>query len=198
MLNLDPRRFRVWHALVFVGALSLTTLAAQETWHTFAFGEEKLSVNGIDNFGRVNAQLYRGAQPDQAGFAELKKLGVDIVVRLSLGDEGAAAEKEQVEALGMQFLAIPWSAVREPEREKVLAFVSLVRDHPDKKVFVHCKAGADRTGVFVAAYRIALDRWTPTQAMAEMNAFHYHYFFLPHLQRYVEAFPSWLGTDSSL
>jgi tyrosine-protein phosphatase SIW14 len=183
---------------MLAGLLAVTALAAQESWRAFSFGEEKLSLNGIDNFGRINPQLYRGAQPEPEGFAELKKLGVDIVVRLSLGDEGAAAEKEQVEALGMEFVAIPWSTMREPEREKVVTFVSLIRDNPGKTVFVHCKRGADRTGVFIAAYRIAFDRWTPTQAMAEMNAFHYHYIFLPHLQRYVEAFPSWLVSDPSL
>jgi len=193
-----PRRFRAWQAIVLVGALSTAALVAQETWRAFAFGEEKLSLGGIDNFGRVSSQLYRGAQPEAEGFVGLKKLGIDVVVRLSLGEEGAAAEKEQVEALGMQFVAIPWSTSREPEREKVLEFVTLMREHPTKKVFVHCKRGADRTGVFVAAYRIAFSHWTPTQAMAEMNAFHYHYIFLPHLQRYVEAFPSWLSTDPSL
>ena len=193
-----PRRFRVWHGLLLAGVLSITTLAAQETWRAFSFSEEKWSVEGIDNFGRVSPELYRGAQPDAAGFVELKKLGINTVVRLSLGDEGAAAEKDIVEALGMRFVALPWSTMREPERDKVLAFVSLMRDHPDQKVFVHCKRGADRTGVFVAAYRIALDHWTPTQAMAEMNAFHYHYLFLPHLQRYVETFPAWLAAESSL
>jgi len=193
-----PRRFRFWHALALAGVLSFTTLAAQETWRAYSFGGEKLSLGGVDNFGRVTAQLYRGAQPEAEGFAQLKKLGVDTVVRLSLGDEGAAAEREQVEALGMQFVAIPWSTARAPEREKVLAFVTLMRDHPDKTVFVHCKRGADRTGVFVAAYRIAFDHWTPTQAVSEMNAFHYHYLFLPHLQRYVEAIPTWLVTEPAL
>ena len=193
-----PRRFRFRHAVVLAGALLAVTVAAQETWRAFSFSEEKLSLEGVDNFGRVNAQLYRGAQPDPAGFGALKKLGVGIVVRLSLGEEGASAEKEQVEALGMRFVAIPWSTARDPEREKVVAFVSLMRENPDKTVFVHCKRGADRTGVFIAAYRIAFDHWTPTQAIAEMNAFHYHYLFLPHLQRFVEAFPRWLGADPSL
>ncbi len=198
MPRLLPRRFRFWHGLILIGALSITAVAAQEASRAFAFSDEKLTLAGIDNFGRVNAQLYRGAQPDSEGFAELKKLGIDIVVRLSLGDEGAAAEREEVEALGMEFVAIPWSTTREPEREKVLAFMGLMREHPDKKVFVHCKRGADRTGVFVAAYRIAFDRWTPAQAMDEMNAFHYHYIFLPHLQRCVEAFPRWLIAEPAL
>ena len=45
----------------------IAALAAQETWRAFSFGEEKLALNGIDNFGRINPQLYRGAQPEPAG-----------------------------------------------------------------------------------------------------------------------------------
>ena len=88
--------------------------------------------------------------------------------------------------------------MREPGARKSRG-LRLADSRPSRqKVFVHCKRGADRTGVFVAAYRIAFDHWTPTQAMAEMNAFHYHYLFLPHLQRYVETFPAWLAAESSL
>src|SRR3712207_3969440 len=36
----------------------------------------------IKNFGRVNENFYRGAQPDAEGFAELKKLGVKTVIDL--------------------------------------------------------------------------------------------------------------------
>jgi hypothetical protein len=35
--------------------------------------------NGITNFGRVNDLLYRGAQPDAAGLAGLKALGVKTI-----------------------------------------------------------------------------------------------------------------------
>jgi len=37
-----------------------------------------------------------------------------------------------------------------------------------EKVFVHCRFGDDRTGVFVAAYRMAFDGWPAQQAMEEM------------------------------
>jgi hypothetical protein len=38
-------------------------------------------------------------------------------------------------------------------------------------VFVHCMVGRDRTGLFVAAYRIALDDLGTEKALAEMDAY---------------------------
>ena len=184
-----PRR-----SLILTACLSLVLTiglgaAAEELWQAVSHHREKLSIQGVGNFGRMDHRLYRGAQPSSAGFAALKALGIETIVRLSLGDEGSASEKTQVESLGMGFVNLPWSSVREPPAEQVIAFLKLMRENPDRKIFVHCKAGADRTGVMVALYRIALNHWTPDQAIDEMKAFHYRSVFLPHLQTYVEAFP---------
>ena len=162
--------------------------AGEEVWWSASHRAEKLSIEGVSNFGRVNPRLYRGAQPTHAGFVALKALGVETVVRLSMGEEGAEAEAGEVQALGMQFVNLPWSAVHEPSRDQVATFLALLHDDPQRRVFVHCKAGSDRTGLMVALARIALDHWTADAALSEMKAFHYRYLFLPHLQRYVEAF----------
>ena len=146
----------------------------------------------------MNERLFRGAQPTSDGFAQLKGLGVDTVVRLSLGEEGSAAEKGVVESLGMRFVNLPWSSVHLPTSDQVVEFLTLVREHPEQRIFVHCKAGSDRTGVMVALYRITIDHWTTDQAIDEMKAFHYRQFFLPHLQTYVEAFPARLTSEPAL
>ena len=173
-------------------------VAAEEVWQAVSHRSEKLSVEGVGNFGRVDHRLYRGAQPSAAGFAARKAMGIQTVVRLSLGEEGSAAEKNDVESLGMSFINLPWSSVREPRTDLVLAFLKFMRENPDRQIFVHCKAGSDRTGVMVALYRIAFDRWTAAQAVDEMKAFHYRFLFLPHLQAYVEAFPGRLASEPGL
>ena len=170
-------------------------VTAEELRCAASYRMEKFALAGVGNFGRVNERLYRGAQPTTEGFAQLKSLGVDTVVRLSLGEEGSAAERAVVESLGMHFVNLPWSSVHEPNADQIVAFLSLVRDHPDRTLFVHCKAGSDRTGVFVALYRIAMDHWAAPRAIDEMKAFHYRYVFLPHLQAYVEAFPTKLSSE---
>src|SRR5262245_30646216 len=122
-------------------------------------------------------------------------MGIETVVRLSLGEEGSAAERVEVESRGMTFVNLPWSTARVPGPDVVIPFLKLMRDNPDRRMFVHCKAGADRTGVMIALYRITFDRWTPSRAIEEMKAFHYRYLFLPHLQSYVERFPQRLSTE---
>jgi len=158
----------------------------------------KIPITGIDNFGQVDEHLYRGAQPEPVAYAELKTLGVDTVVRFNPEGQNMAAEKTHVESLGMNFISLPWSGLGEPTHEQVVSFLALLRDNPDARIFVHCRLGADRTGVMIALYRLTFDHWNTTQALAEMYAFHYHHLWLPHLQRYVESFPSAMATDRDL
>lgn len=184
----------------FAGVVAglVASIGAYELWAALSFRDEKRSLPGVSNFGRVNARLYRGAQPTSEGYRSLAAAGVQVVVRLSLGDEGAATEAAEVSALGMQPVDLPWSAMAEPTREQVAAFMALLADDPHCVVFVHCKHGADRTGTMIAMARIAFDGWTPECALREMRAFHYHDIFHWQLRGLVQAFPARLRADPGL
>ena len=174
--------------LGFAGVALAATLT-QELWRGLSYSTEKFRFfTGVRNFGRINDHLYRGAQPSSDGYAALRQLGVDTIVRLSLADEGGAAEEREVTALGMRYVSIPMTSIREPTDNQAIRFLTFMRDNPKSVVFVHCKSGSDRTGVMIALWRLTFDHWSVARAVSEMNAFHYHVSFLPHLQRYVEAF----------
>jgi tyrosine-protein phosphatase SIW14 len=66
---------------------------------------------------------------------------------------------------------------------------------PAQKIFVHCYYGEDRTGVMVAAYRIAQHNWTADQAITEMDSFGFHYYLYRAMKSYVRKFPSTYGED---
>jgi protein tyrosine/serine phosphatase len=153
---------------------------------------------GLPHFGVVSDQLYRGAQPNDAGFAELKKLGIDIVVNLRHEPNEIARERTLVEAQGMRYVSIPWRGKQDPKTEQVSQFLGLLRDNPERKVFVHCQRGAERTGVMVGCYRISQEHWTPDQTLAEMKAFRFRGDRFEHLARFVREFPTLLLSDPFL
>ena len=126
-----------------------------------------LRAKGIPNFGEVTPKLYRGGVPNNAGLESLKQLGINVVVDM----RGPNKEEESaVTKLGMQYIAIP-SHCPFPSDAPFAKFLRVLRENPDKKVFVHCRLGDDRTGMAVAAYRMTNESWTPDEAMKEMTAF---------------------------
>ena len=158
---------------------------------------EKLQLPGVHNVGKVSDALFRGGQPSQQGLVELRKLGVSTVVDLR-GNRGPVEwERSQVESLGMRFVNIPIGGMSPPSDAQVAQFLKLFRDEPNPRVFVHCYYGSDRTGVMVAAYRIAQQNWTADQAATEMNSFGFHYHWYRGMKSYVRKFPSSFSAESA-
>lgn len=156
---------------------------------------EKLKIAGVPNAGRIGDALFRGAQPSAQGLAELKKLGVTTIVDLR-GNRGEVQwEHSQSEALGMHFVNIPVTGWSSPADAQVAQFLKLF-DDPNQKVFVHCLFGEDRTGVMVAAYRIAAQKWTADQALIEMNAFGFHYHLYRGMRSYIRKFPDSYASEA--
>ncbi|HSC28090.1 MAG TPA: protein-tyrosine phosphatase family protein, partial [Vicinamibacterales bacterium] len=98
----------------------------------------------------------------------------------------------------MQYVSIPWRGSQDPDTRQVAQFMELLHANPDKRVFVHCQRGAERTGVMVACYRIGMENWTPEQALDEMEAFRFRGLRFGHLKKFVRAFPSLLLSDPLL
>ena len=163
-----------------------------------AYGE-KLHIAGIHNGGKISAVLYRGAQPREQGLSELKKLGITTIVDLRGEDaEKIRWERRTAESLGLRFVNIPVSGWAPPTNEQVVQFLSFLRDDPTQKIFVHCRFGDDRTGVFVAAYRIAIEKWTAEQAMKEMYFFGFNGLWHPAMKSFVRDFPARLKSEPAL
>jgi protein tyrosine/serine phosphatase len=163
-----------------------------------AYGE-KLRIAGVPNSGKINDHLYRGAQPRDPGLLELKKLGITTIVDLRSEDPARISwEEKRAESLGIHFVHIPVSGWSPPTNEQVVQFLSIFRDSPQEKVFVHCLYGDDRTGVFVAVYRMALEKLPPEQALKEMYFFGFNGVWHPSMSAFVRDFPSRLNTAPAL
>jgi protein tyrosine/serine phosphatase len=149
---------------------------------------ERLDLPGVPNLGRVDARLLRGGQPNAEGFRALAAHGVTLVVDLRNGDERGESERELVTSLGMNYVAIPMSGWRTPQPEQVERFLELLQDDDGGAVFVHCRRGAERTGVMVAAYRMTAQGWSPEEVRVEMDAYRFRAWLHPHLVRWVREF----------
>jgi protein tyrosine/serine phosphatase len=122
----------------------------------------RISKIDIENFGRINENYYRGAQPKKNDYADLAALGVKAVVDLQR--EGVADEEALAESLEMRFYRIGLSSGSNPSSEDVARFLAIVNDPANRPVFVHCQVGRHRTGAMTAIYRLAIDGWTADHA----------------------------------
>jgi tyrosine-protein phosphatase SIW14 len=152
-------------------------------------------LRGVPNFGHVADNLYRGGQPTTDGFNALHAMGVGMVINFRDEPKEMADEKHEVESLGIKYVGIPWSASHDPSSAQIVDFLDLVRANPNTKIFVHCRRGADRTGVMIASYRIAVEHKPVAEAVSEMRQYHYDWVWLPHLQHYIESLPGLLEKD---
>jgi predicted protein tyrosine phosphatase len=160
---------------------------------------ERIDVPGISDFGKINDFLYRGAQPKDDGVEQLKKFGIDTIIDLRGELHGLIEnERQHAESLGIRFINLPGSGWATADDEQIAEFFSLIRERPRRKIFIHCWLGGDRSGMFIAAYRIAFEGWTPEQAIQEMRSFHYLRFWHPNMARWVTAFPERLAEAPKL
>lgn len=152
-----------------------------------------LKATGVPNFGEVTSTLYRGGQPTKEGFEALARMGIAIIV-----DTGRSTRDENlVTNLGMTYVSLPWYCPF-PKGEVFAKFIETTKQNPDKKIFVHCRLGDDRTGMMIAAYRMTVEHWTAEEAMEEMHEFGYrgiHHLMCPGLGRYEKSFPKRLQND---
>ena len=129
-----------------------------------------LKLPGVSNFYEVTTNLYRGAQPTPEGMKALKAMGIKTVINL----RSFHSDQDEVAGTGLQsirFETEPWRA----EEEDVVAFLKAVTDTNNLPAFVHCRRGADRTGLMCAMYRIVVCGWTKQDAIGEMKQGGYHF-----------------------
>lgn len=138
----------------------------------------------IENFGQVNPNYFRGAQPDGRDYTDLAALGVKTVIDLQR--DFNPAEERLVKAAGMKFHRIGMTTREAPTKEQLVSFLKLVNDPANQPVYVHCAGGKHRTGVMTAVYRMTHDKWAAEQAFQEMKQYKFGADFLhPEFKQFV-------------
>jgi len=130
---------------------------------------QPLATTAVKNFYQLDAKLYRSAQPDAAGFAEIKRLGITTV--LNLRDFHS---DEEAQGLGLDLQRIEMDA----GKITILQLVQALRIIRAAKgpVLIHCWHGSDRTGTVSAIYRMVMQGWSADAAIDELihGGYGYH------------------------
>lgn len=161
------RNFNRTMTAVCAVILSLSSLTISQTAPRKDFPNIK-----IKNFGQMDTNYYRGAQPKKEDYQALAALGVKTVI--DLRDKPTNYEKLAVEALGMRYVNIPMSDSKYPQPESIETFLKLINDPANGTVFVHCKGGKHRTGVTGAVYRFTKDGWDYDKVYQEMKNYDFY------------------------
>lgn len=169
-------------AVAFLALLLTLPVAAAQPGHTGALDNIR-----IGNFGRVNDNYFRGAQPGGRDYADLAALGVKTVIDLQ--DYGDNTEPAAVQSAGMKYVRIGMSTRINPTQQQLEQFLQIVNDPASQPVYVHCAGGRHRTGVMTAVYRITSEKWTGDQAFKEMKNYNFGADLLhPEFKSFVYAF----------
>ena len=186
-MALRNTRTRVFAALLSVASLATPAFAQSIPVPAAASQGPALSHIRIDNFGRINNNYFRGAQPTGSDYADLAALGVKTVIDLQ--KDGPSQEAGYVKAAGMNFFRIGLTTTTAPNDAQLAQFFKIVNDPANQPVFVHCAGGRHRTGTMTALYRMTFDGWTPAQAYNEMKQYRFEGFpDHPVLRNYVYAY----------
>jgi len=80
-----------------------------------------------------------------------------------------------------------------PTPTQLHQFLAVVEDTTQYPIFIHCKAGKDRTGAMTAVYRMERCGWTKNEALEEMDSFGFAGRYQG-LRQFVESYTKTPGT----
>jgi len=136
----------------------------------------------LENFFRLDAKVYRAAQPDDEGFAELRERGIRNVLSLREYHADAAGE-----AIGLRLFRVEMAAGSVTTAQVVEALRTIHRS--EGPILIHCWHGSDRTGLVSAMYRIVFQGWDKEAAIAELTGggYGYHAFWYKNIPEFIRA-----------
>lgn len=146
-----------------------------------ALWAQPVAATTLKNFHQLDAKVYRSAQPDAVGFAELKQRG--IVTVLNLRDNHSDDAEAKGTGLDLRRIEMEADDITVPQLIAALRIIHQAKG----PVLVHCWHGSDRTGAVSAAYRIVVQGWEKEAAIAELvdGGYGYHSIYgnIPQLLR---------------
>jgi len=153
----------------------------------------------------IDGELYRSAQPSNQQISDYQNLyGIKTVLNLRGNHQGLRWYEDEAlhaRALGLTFVDFRMSDSRELTKDDAVALVQILRD-AKKPILLHCRSGADRTGLVSALYLSAIAKKSEAEAEGQM-ALKFGHISLPYLSKAFamdqsfENLETWLGYPGS-
>jgi protein tyrosine phosphatase (PTP) superfamily phosphohydrolase (DUF442 family) len=181
-----PARFRLWKrtaTVVLIGAISVSW-TFRRPWFE-------------GNLGVVDSGLViRSAQPTTQLSDWARRYRLKSVVNLrggGAGDWWYGNEIKCARESGVAYYDLPLSATRRPTRCELLQLIDLL-DRCSYPLLIHCKSGADRTGLASALYRMVRRAEPPESALSSFSIEfgHIPLFGTEHLHEPLQEYAAWL------
>jgi protein tyrosine phosphatase (PTP) superfamily phosphohydrolase (DUF442 family) len=149
------------------------------------------------NFGVVDdGVVIRSAQPTTQLAAWARQYRLKSVLNLRGGGPGDwwyGNEIKCAKEIGITYYDLPLSATRRPTRRELLQLIDLL-DRCSYPLLIHCKSGADRTGLASAVYRMVRRSEAPESALHSFSIEfgHVPFFGTEHLHEPLLEYGAWL------
>lgn len=136
-----------------------------------------LTLSACANFGVVEeGKLYRRSQPSEESLSEIiEEYEIKTVLRLRGGAVDDPAFQDSYNAAsahGINFVQIPMSASRFPKKWEIVQLTETLEAGP-YPMLIHCRAGADRTGLASALYLLHAGK-SMSEARGELTIWYGH------------------------
>jgi protein tyrosine/serine phosphatase len=125
----------------------------------------------------ASGKAYRSAQLNRASLGEkIRELGIKTILNLREADVSAQWYKDEKDVAaknGVQHFDFPLSEYDPVDAGTLEKIAGVLRDAP-KPVLIHCAAGADRTGLISALYRLKVEGADPETSFKELSMWYGH------------------------
>ena len=129
----------------------------------------------LPNRYQLSPDAWRSNQPDPVHFPALQAAGIKTVINLRGGDIYSyyLFEVEACHDFGMTLINHKMKARFLKERERYLELLDIM-EQAEKPFLIHCKSGADRTGIAAALYLLDQCGASIDEARAQLSLKYAH------------------------
>jgi protein tyrosine phosphatase (PTP) superfamily phosphohydrolase (DUF442 family) len=131
------------------------------------------------NIHEISAgKVYRSGQLSSTQLtALLRDKGIRTVINLRGENPDRSWYNDEVHATvaaGARHISLPMKATRDPD-EALLATLIKTLGAAEQPILIHCEAGADRSGLASALYKLTVEHTTPQEADGQLSFWYGHF-----------------------